>query len=96
MGIINHCIAQGIAKFSGKLEVTNISLISFYLRCGRHIWTALKAFADCLVNFHAGTIKELPWTLLKEHFSGIAKVFADVIVSFQVSLALRLHRIWYI
>ena len=45
-----------------------------------------KAFADCLVNFHAGATKELPWTLLKEHFSGLAKVFADSIVNYQVNI----------
>ena len=43
-----------------------------------------KAFADCLVNFHAGVTKELPPTLLKEHFSGLAKVFAAAIVNYQV------------
>ena len=48
-------------------------------------WQPNKAFADCLVKFHAGTTREIPPALLKEHFSGLAKVFADAIMSYQVT-----------
>ena len=44
----------------------------------------MKAFANCLLNFHAGATRELPAALLKEHFSGLAKVFAAAIVQYQV------------